>query len=129
MPTLLEGGPIEAPEDVGIRLGWVRGHRMSKAALEAAGFPVVRLTLAELADLGQELFRWQMATAVAGSVLGVNPFSAPDVEAAKLAARSRVAVFESTGSLPAETPIASEGGLSLFADSRNADTLPPPGVA
>jgi hypothetical protein len=130
--VLVEGEPLAGPDAYGkdrvfvqVRLRPAPSAEQDAAvqALEDAGHPVVRITLAAEADLGQELFRWQMATAAAGGVLGVNPFSSPDVEAAKLAARSRVAVHENTGSLPAETPIASDGGLSLFADSRNADLL------
>lgn len=130
--VLIDGEPLAGPDAYGKDRAFVQVRLLSAPsaeqdravqALQDAGFPVVRISLAEVADVGQELFRWQMATAVAGSVLGVNPFSAPDVEAAKLAARSRVAVFENTGSLPAETPLASEGGISLFADGRNTDVL------
>ena len=53
--------------------------------------------------IGQEFFRFEMATAVAGSVLGINPFNQPDVEAAKIKTRELTAAFEKTGSLPAGT--------------------------
>jgi hypothetical protein len=92
-------------------------------ALEKAGHPVVRIGVAESIDLGQEMFRWLLATATAGAVLGVNPFSMPDVEAAKVAARTRTAAHEGQGSFPPETPLAEEGGLALFADVRHADAL------
>src|SRR6266851_6213697 len=49
-------------------------HEAAVAALEAAGHPVVRITLSEARQVGQEFFRWEMATAVAGSILGINPF-------------------------------------------------------
>ncbi len=53
------------------------------AALEQAGHPVVRISLADLYDIGQEFFRWEIATAVAGSIIGINAFNQPDVEASK----------------------------------------------
>ncbi len=61
------------------------------AALENAGFPVVRIRLAEPADLGQEFFRWEVAVAAAGAVLGIHPFNQPDVELAKDLARKAIA--------------------------------------
>src|SRR5260370_42177267 len=85
-------------------------------ALEKAGQPVVRINLAEPNDIGQEMFRWEVATAVAGSVLGINAFNQPDVEDAKGAARSLMSAYAGTRSLPPQTPVLSEGGLSLFAD-------------
>ena len=93
------------------------------AALEKAGHPVVRIVLAETYDLGQEFFRWEIATAVAGSLLGINAFNQPDVEAAKIAARALTSAYETEGKLPAETPFHKEGGVSLFADARNTDAL------
>ena len=57
------------------------------AALEAAGQPVVRIIVNDTMQLGQEFFRWEMATAVAGSIIGINPFDQPDVEASKIKTR------------------------------------------
>ncbi len=93
------------------------------AALEQAGHPVVRISLGDIYDLGQEFFRWEIATAVAGSILGINPFNQPDVEAAKVATRDLTSEYEKTGSLPAEKPILEEGGIKLFTDHKNADAL------
>jgi len=93
------------------------------ARLEGAGQPVVRIEIADRYDIGQEFFRWEFATAVAGSILSINPFDQPDVEASKLATRALTAEFEKTGALPKETPIAEEGGIKLFADERNAKEL------
>jgi transaldolase/glucose-6-phosphate isomerase len=93
------------------------------AALEKAGLPVVRLSVAEPMDLGQEMFRWEVAAAVAGSVLGINAFNQPDVEASKIATRKLTAEFETKGRLPTEKPLLTEEGLALFADRRNADAL------
>ncbi len=74
-------------------------------------------------DLGEEFFRWEFATAVAGSVLGVHPFDQPDVEASKTATRKLTADYERSGVLPAETPIFTSKGIDLFTDEANADIL------
>jgi transaldolase/glucose-6-phosphate isomerase len=92
-------------------------------ALEKAGRPVVRISVASPMALGQEFFRWEIATAVAGAVLGINPFDQPDVEAAKIAARKRTSAYEATGTLPAETPLWTGEGVSLFADGAGAEAI------
>jgi transaldolase / glucose-6-phosphate isomerase len=92
-------------------------------ALERAGQPVVRISVADIDDLGQEFFRWETATAIAGSIIGINPFNQPDVEASKIATRKLTAEYEKTGSLPSETPIFTANGIKLFADAKNAATL------
>jgi transaldolase/glucose-6-phosphate isomerase len=91
--------------------------------LEAAGQPVIRIALEEAMDLGQEFFRWEVATAVAGAIFGINPFDQPDVEASKIATRKLTAAYEETGKLPQETPIVQGDGISLFADEKNANAL------
>ena len=73
--------------------------------------------------IGQEFFRFEMATAVAGAVLGINPFNQPDVEAAKIKTRELTAAFEKTGSLPAEKPAMSTDAADLFTDAHNAAEL------
>jgi len=93
------------------------------AALEKAGHPVVRITVPDVYDLGQEFFRWEIATAVAGSIIGINPFNQPDVEASKIATRNLTTEYEKTGSLPSESPILDESGAKLFTDSKNAEAL------
>ncbi len=93
------------------------------AALARAGAPVVRIDVAEAADLGQEFFRWEIATAVAGAILGVNPFDQPDVEAAKVAARRVAAQAEESGTPPREVPILAGDGLALHADPATAAAL------
>jgi len=74
-------------------------------ALERAGQPVVRIGVADPNELGAEFFRWEIATAVAGAILGVNPFDQPDVEASKVATRALTDHYEATGALPAESPL------------------------
>jgi transaldolase/glucose-6-phosphate isomerase len=93
------------------------------AALERAGFPVVRIDVADPSDLAQEFFRWEVATAVAGAILGVNPFDQPDVEAAKVVARRMMAAYDETGALPPELPVLDGEGLRLFVDPAGAQQL------
>ena len=93
------------------------------AALEKAGHPVVRISMADTYDLGAEFFRWEIATAVAGSIIGINAFNQPDVEASKVATRSLTSEYEKTGSLPPEKPILEDSGVKLFTDEKNAAEL------
>ncbi|HEX3862998.1 MAG TPA: bifunctional transaldolase/phosoglucose isomerase [Stellaceae bacterium] len=98
-------------------------HETAVAALEAAGQPVVRITVSDAMQIGQEFYRWEMATAVAGSIIGINPFDQPDVEAQKIKTRELTSAYEKSGKLPAEAPFFSENGISLFANDRNAAAL------
>lgn len=91
--------------------------------LKAAGQPVISISVTEVYNLGQEFFRWEIATAVAGSIIGINPFDQPDVEASKIATRKLTDEYEQTGELPSESPILEDGGLKLFADQSNAAAL------
>jgi transaldolase/glucose-6-phosphate isomerase len=93
------------------------------AALEKAGHPVVRISMGDIYDLGQEFFRWEIATAVAGAIIGINAFNQPDVEASKVATRTLTAEYEKTGSLPPEKPFYEDGNIKLFTDAKNAEAL------
>jgi len=93
------------------------------AALEAAGQPVIRAGLNGHAEIAQQFFLWEFATAVAGAVLGIHPFDQPDVEASKIATRKLTDAYAESGSLPPETPFAEFEGIALFADAKNADAL------
>jgi transaldolase/glucose-6-phosphate isomerase len=93
------------------------------AALETAGQPVVRILVADPYELGEEFFRWEIATAVAGSVIGINAFNQPDVEASKVATRQLTTAYEKTGALPPETPVLVDSGAKLFTDEKNAAAL------
>jgi len=92
-------------------------------ALEKAGHPVVRISLPNTYALGQEFFRWEIATAVAGSVIGINTFNQPDVEASKVETRKLTSEYEANGSLPPESPFFEGSGIKLYADERNAAEL------
>lgn len=83
-------------------------------AIEASGHPVINIELDSIEALGQEFFRWEFATAVAGSIMKINPFNQPDVEAAKIEARKITDEYEKTGALPDESPFYESGGISLF---------------
>ena len=92
-------------------------------ALEKAGHAVLRISMPDVYDLGAEFFRWEIATAVAGSIIGIDAFNQPDVEASKIATRNLTTQYEKTGSLPAETPVIEDNGIKLFTDERNAAEL------
>jgi len=93
------------------------------AAIEKAGQPVVRIAVNDTYDLGQEFFRWEIATAVAGSIIGIDAFNQPDVEASKVATRNLTTECEKTGSLPAEKPFFEDKGIKLFTDPKNESEL------
>ena len=99
------------------------GQDTKVAALEKAGHPVVRLAMNDIYDLGAEFFRWEIATAVAGSIIGINAFNQPDVEASKIATRNLTSEYEKTGSLPAEKSILEDSSIKLFTDEKNAADL------
>lgn len=85
--------------------------------------PMVTIELGDPYSLGQEFFRWEFATAIAGSIMGINPFDQPDVESAKVEARKITEAFEASGSLPAEEPFFSDDGISLFSQEEYASQL------
>ncbi len=93
------------------------------AALEKAGHAVLRISMADVYDLGAEFFRWEIATAVAGAIIGINAFNQPDVEASKIATRNLTSEYEKSGSLPAEKAVVEDGGIKLFTDEKNAANL------
>jgi transaldolase / glucose-6-phosphate isomerase len=98
-------------------------QRQAVEALEKAGHPVARIRLKDKLHIGQEFFRWEIATAVAGAVIGINPFDQPDVEAAKVKARALTDAYEKSHRLPEQTPMFRENGIALYADPRNASEL------
>jgi transaldolase/glucose-6-phosphate isomerase len=100
-----------------------RAQDSAVAALQIAGYPVVRITLSNIYNLGQEFFRWEIATAVAGSIIGINAFNQPDVEASKIETRKLTTEYETTGSLPPESPFFEDKGIKLFADEKNTAVL------
>ncbi len=93
--------------------------------LNRAGHPVVRIDVRDAYALGQEFFRWEIATAVAGAVLGINPFDQPDVEASKIKTRALTDAYEREGALPAEEPIVLDTTLAVLTDEANIRALGP----
>ena len=83
----------------------------------------MRIAVEEPYRLGAEFFRWEMATAVAGAIIGINPFNQPDVEASKVATRRLTEEYERAGTLPQEQPFFQADGISLFANAPNAAAL------
>jgi len=93
------------------------------AKLEKAGQPIIKIELADKMNLGQEFFRWEFATAVAGSIMQINPFNQPDVESAKIEAKKLTEEYEKEGKLPDEEPFYEENGVKLFTDKKNLGEL------
>lgn len=92
-------------------------------ALESKGHPIVAIEIASVAHLGQEFFRWEFATAVAGAIMEINPFNQPDVEAAKIEAKKLTEEYEEKGELPKETPFYQEKDIKLFTSNEYAVQL------
>lgn len=84
--------------------------------LKESGFPVVTIPLENLYALGKEIYRWEIATAMAGSVMEINPFNQPNVQLAKSLANESMEEYKKTGKLPAEKPALTEHGISCFGD-------------
>ncbi|UOQ76673.1 hypothetical protein MUN84_19450 [Hymenobacter sp. 5516J-16] len=121
----LAGDPLNGPEVYGqdrvfVYVGYENQpdeeNRRKVAALAAAGHPVITILMQDALDLGQEFFRWEVATAVASAVLEINPFDQPNVQAAKTATDQLMKVVVEQGALPQETaPVLQEGGLDYYA--------------
>lgn len=128
----LSGEPLGPPEHYGSDRFCVclelagqsdPSQRRAIEALEQAGHPVARISLPDVWHIGQEFFRWEIATAVAGSIIGINPFNQPDVEASKNKTRALTDAYKKTHHLPEEAPVFRENGVALYADPRNAAEL------
>jgi transaldolase/glucose-6-phosphate isomerase len=92
-------------------------------ALERAGHPVVRVRQHDDYGLGAQMFMWEMATAVAGQRLDINPFNQPNVEAAKVLARSMVAEYAEKGALPSgeSAPLTADTLESFLEQAQQGD--------
>jgi len=95
----------------------------SVGALEQAGHPVIRIDVADLMNLGQEFFLWEMATAVAGAMLGINAFDQPNVQESKDYTKAYLETFKQEGSLAESTPLRVDGNIQIFADEANQEAL------
>jgi transaldolase/glucose-6-phosphate isomerase len=92
-------------------------------ALEKTGHPVVCISVDNVYSLGQEFFRWEIATAVACSIIGINAFNQPDVEASKVETRKLTSEYEAKGKLPTEVPFFEASGIQFFADEKNVAAI------
>ncbi len=92
-------------------------------ALEAAGQPVIRISMTSRQQLFQEFFRWQVAVAIAGAVIGINPFDQPDVEASKVKARELTDAYDKDGALPEKPAALRINGVALYGDDANAQAV------
>lgn len=92
-------------------------------ALAAAGHPVLTLEIENLYSVFGQFFTWEVATAVCGAVMGINPFNQPDVESAKIETRALTSAYEETGKLPASTPFLADAGIELYATEAYAAKL------
>lgn len=90
---------------------------LAATALEEAGHSVIRLDLRDAYDLGGEMYRWELATAILGYQMGINPFDQPNVEAAKKLARAAVQAYMQTGRLPQPQPTLSEAGITVYGEA------------
>jgi transaldolase / glucose-6-phosphate isomerase len=98
-------------------------HEEALVRLERAGHPVARIIVNSVEHIGQEFFRFEIAVAVAGALIEINPFDQPDVEASKARTRELMSAFETTGALPRETPVCSTEHIDIYADARTAEVL------
>jgi transaldolase / glucose-6-phosphate isomerase len=128
----IDGEPLGVPQLYGddrfficlALVGDANGDSEARLAkLQATSHPVVRIVIDSPDNIGQEFFRFEIATAVAGAVIGINPFDQPDVEASKVKTRELTAAFEKSGALPAETPVFSSDAIDLYTDHANAKAL------
>jgi transaldolase/glucose-6-phosphate isomerase len=83
-------------------------------ALEKAGHPIIRISLRDKLDLGQEFFRWEVATATAGALLGIDPFDQPNVQESKDNTKRLLQQFLSQGRFGEEAPALEADGLQLY---------------
>ena len=93
------------------------------AALAAAGHPVVLIEIDNLYEIFGQFFTWEIATAVAGSVMGINPFNQPDVESAKIETRALTDEYEKTGRLKERLPVLTDSGVGIYATESYVATL------
>ena len=95
-------------------------HTAAISALEKAGQPVVTIELKDLYAIGTQFFQWEVATAVAGHLLGIQPFDQPNVESAKVQARKMVAAYHETGALPPQKADLEDHGITVYGNVQAA---------
>ncbi|HEX6270073.1 MAG TPA: bifunctional transaldolase/phosoglucose isomerase [Anaerolineales bacterium] len=120
LPVPLE--PLGKPEDyeddrlfVYLRQSGELDENMK--ALREAGHPILEFMIPDVYDIGAEIYRWEVATAVACAVLGVNAFDQPNVETSKKITKAKIAEYQASGTLSEGDPVWRENGISLFSSS------------
>jgi glucose-6-phosphate isomerase len=128
----VEGEPLGGPGVYGDDRVFVRlalygsedeGVAAESGALERAGHPVVTIWLQDVYDLGAEFFRWEFATAVAGAVIGINPFDQPNVQESKDNTKRLLDEFKADGRLPEGSPLFTDGSIRLYGDEASGAAL------
>jgi transaldolase/glucose-6-phosphate isomerase len=128
----LSGEPLATPELYGADRFFVYleldgevdpSRREAVRALELSGHPVAWIRVKDIWSIGETFFLWEIATAVAGAIIGINPFDQPDVEASKDKTRALTDAYETSRARPLDEPVFRENGLALYADPRNAAEL------
>ena len=126
------GEPLGAPEVYGDDriFAYIHTHSAKTgdieeklSALEAAGHPVLRHTLHDPLDLGEEFFLWEFATAVAGALLGIDAFDQPNVQESKDNTKRLLAEYVQNGSLTQQSLIVADNTLRVFGDAETRDVL------
>jgi len=134
----VDGEQLGAPQDyredrlfLYLRLASHLNPRQEQAVdrLRAAGQPVVQIDIGDVHQLGGELFRCEFATAIAASVMRINPFDQPDVESSKTTASDLSSAYERSGRLPRQEPLLQHATLSFFAPAGYASELAQRGYA
>jgi transaldolase/glucose-6-phosphate isomerase len=122
------GEPLSAPASYGrdrifvhIYLSGDTSNQAEIGKLESSGFTVGRIQVQDIYDLGGQFFLWELATAIAGHELGINPFDQPNVESAKKRAREMTAAFKQSGKLPSEQPLLSQDGIAVYANESEVE--------
>lgn len=93
--------------------------------LEGLGHPVGRIALADALDIGAEFMRWEVATAAAGMVLGIDPFDQPNVQESKDATKALLETFGREGSLPQQMPLVADERIAAYGDPQVLGDTPP----
>jgi transaldolase/glucose-6-phosphate isomerase len=126
------GEPLGSPDDYGDDRVFAFIHTQSSktgdidaklAALEAAGHPVLRHTLHDPLDLGEEFFLWEFATAIAGALLGIDAFDQPNVQESKDNTKRLLGEYVQNGSLAQQKLIIAEESMRIFGDEATRDLL------
>jgi glucose-6-phosphate isomerase/transaldolase/glucose-6-phosphate isomerase len=130
--TPVDGEQIQSPEFYSpdrifayIRLKGSKDTALDEKVqkIAAAGHPVITLEISSLYGIFGQFFLWEVATSVAGAVMGINPFNQPDVESAKIETRALTAAYEETGKLPVSTPFLEDAGIKLYATEAYASKI------